>query len=315
MGFDILKKEDFDSKDNMCNMEGMCLVQAYSKQPTKNGGSFIGGTLSVPDGVISFKSWSNSAAFTAFAESDLKGKVVLVRGSVNVYNGMKSMIVDSAALVADSILSEAGITADDFLFSKYNIDSYYNKFVSVMEKNLSENAFKVFSTIMETYGDRFKNEYAAIFYHDACRGGLLAHSLKVCQIASIASLYPSVLDWVGKDLLYLGCALHDIGKILEYNMGDISEEGKVLSHLVSGALIIANDFGDLISDTMGSKFLYELLSVVSCHHGEAGEPPRTVAAYVVHLMDKMDSTMTGLNTLLADAKKGDVQQFDGFKLS
>lgn len=312
---EVLKKETLDNASDRFGINGVCLVQTYTKQPTKNGGSFVGGTLSVPDGVVQFKAWSNSRAYEQFTSSDLKGKIVGMYGEVNLYNGTKSIIVSDVDVLSESALEEIGLSVEDFMYSKYNVDSYYDKFVSVMKKNLSEDALKVFSAIMDKYGVRFKSEFAAIYHHDACRGGLLAHSLKVCQVASIVSLYPNILNWVGKDLLYLGCALHDIGKISEYNMGDISEEGKVLSHLISGALMIATEFGDLISNTMGERFFYELLSVVSCHHGEVGEPPRTVAAYVVHLIDKIEAVMTGLNTQLDGATKGDVQQYDGFKLS
>lgn len=310
-----LLKSEVEGLSDKFGVDGLCLVQSYSKQPTKNGGSFIGGLLSTSEGDISFKAWSNSWAYTSFTESELKGKVVSLSGEVNVFNGTKSIIVSRVEVVSEETLNAMGVSAEDFMFIRYNVEAYYEKYVSILKNNLSEEAFRVFSAIMEKYGERVKSEFAAVSHHDSCRGGLLAHSLKVCQVASIVRLYPNVLKWVGGDLLYLGCAIHDIGKIMEYNMGDISEEGKILSHLVSGAILVASEFGDLISSTMGEKFLYDLLSVVSCHHGEFGEPPRTVAAYVVHLIDKMESVMTSLNEQLEGSIRGDVMQFDGFKLS
>ena len=89
----------------------------------------------------------------------------------------------------------------------------------------------------------------------------------------------------------------------------------MLSHLITGALIIANEFEEVICNELGDRFFYDLISIISSHHGEFGEPPRTVAAYVVHKLDIVDSVFTSLNEALEDAKKGDVQMFDGFKLS
>lgn len=296
-------------------VSGICLLQTYSKQPTKNGSFYMGGTLTTNDGSMSFKSWGNSSAFRLMEEDDIKGCIVQVDAEVNVYNGMKSLIVSYIKVLTSDMINELGITATDFMYSKYNVDAYFVKFNGLMEKNLSEGGMRVFNAVMDKYGERFKQEFAAMHHHDNCKGGLLAHSLKVCQIASIVSLYPNILNWVSKDLLYLGCALHDIGKINEYNLGDISEEGKVLSHLITGALILANEFEDVICNELGDRFFYDLISVISSHHGEFGEPPRTVAAYVVHKLDIVDSVFTSLNETLEDAKKGDVQMFDGFKLS
>ena len=296
-------------------IKGLCLVQSYSKQPTKNGGFFIGGVLSTDEGTVDFKAWSKSLAFKLLDCNELKGCIVNIEGEVNEFGSTKSVIISYVSVLNSEKIEEMGIVETDFMYSKYNVSAYYTKFVGTMEKNLSENCMKVFNAVMEKYGDRFKEEFAAMHHHDNCKGGLLAHSLKVCQVASIVSLYPSILDWVGKDLLYLGCALHDLGKVSEYSLGDISEEGKTLSHLVMGPIILATEFEEIICSELGDRFFYELLSVLSSHHGEHGEPPRTVAAYVIHKLDMLESIFSSLNDHLVDAKKGDVQQFDGFKLS
>jgi 3'-5' exoribonuclease len=294
---------------------GVCLLQTYSKAPTKNGGFYIGGTLSTSDGSIPFKAWGSSDCFRTLDETDLKGSIVVCDAEVNIYNGQRSLIVSSVRVLTDDMLTEMGLTQTDFMYSKYNVEAYWEKFDKAMEKNLSANAYEVFNTIMEKYSDRFKEEFAAMYHHDNCRGGLIAHSLKTVQIATIVSLYPNIMNWVSKDLLYLGCALHDIGKIVEYSLGDMSDEGKAVSHPVIGAVMLATEYADLITEKLGERFFYELISVVSSHHGDMGERPRTVAAYVVHKLDMIEALFTGLNEQLEDAKKGDVQQYDGYKLS
>ena len=42
------------------------------------------------------------------------------------------------------------------------------------------------------------------------------------------------------------------------------------------------------------NFYYEIVSVLQGHHGEFGDAPVTVLAYIVHLIDMLDSQTTGI---------------------
>lgn len=291
----------------------VCLCTTYSKQPTKNGGSFMGGNLSFKDGQVGFKAWGNSRAFNTLDETLLAGKVVEITAEVNVYQGVKSLVVSAIREVPQSELDSVGLTASDFMYSKYNIEAFYDAYMAFLKKNLSEKAFGVFNTIMADVKERFCMEYAASFYHDSCKGGLLAHSLKVVQMASSIKRYPNILKHVSPDLLYFGSAVHDIGKIREYANGAMSKEGLKLSHNVSGVLMM-DKYHDLIVGELGEDFFTGVCSIISGHHGEVGEPPRTVAAYVVHLLDLIESRLAGLDDMLSKSEDGRVV-CDGFKLS
>lgn len=311
---DKLSIQKLESMGDRFPVEGVCLLQAYTKQPTKNGGSYFGGTLSTSEGTVAFKAWSNSLAYRSLDEDDLRGSIISIRGEINIFNGTKSIILNAFSVESIELLEEMGLSESDFMYSKYNVDAYWLKLDSVLSKNLSKEAFGVWNIIMDKYGDRFKDEFAALYHHDNCRGGLLAHTLKVCQIANIVSLYPNLVNKLGKDLLYLGCALHDIGKVLEYNMGDISNSGRINSHMVLGVVILAEEFKRVITEALGEKFFYDLVSVISSHSGDFGEHPRTVASYIIHMLDNIDSKFAALNDSIED-NTGDVIMFEGYKLS
>ena len=67
-----------------------------------------------------------------------------------------------------------------------------------------------------------------------------------------------------------------------------------------------------IINLKGEDFYYSLISIISQHHGEYGEAPRTVAAYVIHQLDCLDSTLT----LLDEVSMADGQiSFNSMKLS
>ena len=311
----VLKVENIIKNDDKFPVTTLCLCQAYSRQPTKTGGSFIGGTLSFSDGTLSFKSWSSTRAYESLLGTDLSGKIVEVTAEVNVYQGSKSLIVQAIKEVDSDTLDSVGLKISDFMCSKYNQGAYWDAFLTLLKKNLSEKAWSVLNTIIgdENIKERFCNEFAALFYHDNCMGGLLAHTLKVTQMASLVKRYPNIAKKVSTDLLYFGCAIHDIGKIREYSNGAISKEGIWISHNVSGILVLEK-YSDLIKSNLGEDFYIGLCSVISGHHGEAGEPPRTVAAYVVHLLDHLESRLTSLDEMLATSEDGRIV-YEGFKLS
>lgn len=306
--FDVEKAVEMPDKSKV---SGICLLVNCSKQPTKNGSNFFAGVLSTEKGQVSYKAWSNSAAFVLLDSGDMSGKVVYVAGAVSEYQGTKSVILDTVRRIEPERLKAMGVSERDFMFGKYDSDYYWNAFNAVVKKNVSENAYKCFQGLLNGYEDDFKSEFAAITHHDNCKGGLLAHSFKVCSLAVVIKLYPEVLKRIGKDLLYVGCALHDIGKLDEYSNGAMSESGKRVSHMFcGGARVMENK--DLVVGLMGEQFYYDLISIMVGHHGKFGDPPRTVAAYVVHKLDLLDSVFTSLNELL-EKNTGSVQ-YEGFIL-
>lgn len=115
-------------------VSGVCLLQTYSKAPTKNGGFYMGGTLSTSDGSIPFKAWGSSDCFKTLDETDLKGSIIMCIAEVNIFNGQRSLIVSSIRVLNDEVLAEMGLTQTDFMYSKYNVDAYWEKFDKTMER-------------------------------------------------------------------------------------------------------------------------------------------------------------------------------------
>lgn len=302
---DNLNYEEFQKGIDGALVGGVCLIQTYQKQPTKTGGTFIGGKLSTKEGTIDFKAWSSSNAYKCLSDNEMVGKCALIAGGVNIYNGMKSIVLQSAVEVENA-------NPLDYMLMKYNVDAYYEKLHEIMRKNCSENGYKVFDMIISKHAERFKHEFAATFHHDACVGGLLAHTFKMCQMISMVRIYPNISNKVSRDLLYVGCALHDIGKIYEYENGSLSHVGEVISHTTLGIPII-EEFHDNITDLMGEEFFCALMSIISGHHGEYGEPPRTVVAYVIHLIDLLESTLEGLDKVI-EGSDSDIIRYSDFKL-
>lgn len=307
-------KNTINSMDEGTWVRGYALIQNYSLLPQKNGGQYISGQLQVK-GQVPFKVWSNTDADSVYVtminnSDSIKNSICMVEAMVNKYGGVTSLILNKLIAVDEGKL---GLSKSDFFEEVYDADKWYNTLMTVLHKNCSEKAINLFENLINPIFDRFKNEFAAVYHHDNCKSGLLAHTTKVVRIATIVKMYPALFERLSPDVLFLSCALHDVGKIVEYNDGIISERGKMLSHHTFGVLFLV-DNKDLICSSMGDDFFYELLSVVEQHHGEYEERPRTVLAYVVHKLDAIDAHLTSLNSLISEGNTGDQIQYDGYKL-
>jgi 3'-5' exoribonuclease len=101
---------------------------------------------------------------------------------------------------------------------------------------------------------------------------------------------------VNKNYVVLGAILHDICKIYELSQGPVveySDEGKLVGHLVKSVEIV-DHFTSKIKG-FPSVLKMHIKHILLAHHGEYefGSPklPQTSEAYLVHLIDFMDSKM------------------------
>jgi 3'-5' exoribonuclease len=103
--------------------------------------------------------------------------------------------------------------------------------------------------------------------HHAYLGGLLEHTVAVTTLAhELCQLHPKL----NSDLLLTAAIVHDLGRTREFHLGaeiGLSEEGRLLGHVVIGERMIAERAGGLDE----SRRL-ALLHCVLCHHGPASAP-------------------------------------------
>lgn len=306
----ILNAEALKTKSDNEVVTGLFLVKEYTKKSTKTGSFYIDGVLECK-GTLFFKAWGNSDAFDVFQDYDLSGKVCMGVCKVNLYGGSLSLIVDTVKPIN---LDGTGITISDFFTSKYDVDSYFSAILGMLKKSVDEPSQRVFQIVMKDLVDRFKVEFAAKGHHDNCRGGLVAHTYKVLYMMKMVKFYTEILRVEGNlNLLYLGAALHDIGKVYEYSDGAISGMGKIVSHHTFGVEILVSHKDEIVA-LVGEEFFYRLCAVIEQHHGEYEETPRTIEAYIIHLVDKFESSLQVLDQKLEGLNRGDQIQIDTMKL-
>jgi 3'-5' exoribonuclease len=127
--------------------------------------------------------------------------------------------------------------------------------------------------------------------HHAYLGGLLEHTVAV---ASLAVEVCQVHSRLSQDLLLTAAIVHDLGRTREFTYGaeiGLSEEGRLLGHLVIGERLISERAG-MLDDTRRLA----LLHCVLCHHGPTGAPGgrfASVEALTLYRLNALDASVKG----------------------
>lgn len=145
----------------------------------------------------------------------------------------------------------------------------------------------------QEYGPVFAQAYGAQKIHHAFAGGLLQHTHALLRLVlAVAPLYG--LD---TELLLIGALFHDIGKTEEFRTQPALETtlaGGLLGHLVL-SLSILLDMKKRIPD-FPEPLSVRLQHLIVSHHGEkeygSPEVPKTREAYLLHVLDLLDSRMS-----------------------
>ena len=153
---------------------------------------------------------------------------------------------------------------------------------------------------------------AAKSIHHAYMGGLLEHTLNVCNICKQICYIYTDLD---QDILLTAAALHDLGKSREISAGvsrEYSDQGKLLGHIILG-LDMMEPFLARAKE-LGPDLIMHFKHIILSHHGELefGSPkrPKTKEAFVLHYADNLDAKLGTLDRALGD--KQEVDDEEGF---
>ena len=287
-------------------IETVAFIKRYDVRPAKNNNKFMDGMLEMK-GSVPFKVWSG-ATFDELEKYDYRNMVCFVKAKVNEFNGNKSLILNEV-----KALEEGSYDPSDFFEEKYQANAYWEALCKLMKKHCTPEGLQIFEKVFGDIEDRFKVEFAARSHHDAVRSGLLAHTYKLVFIMTrMIKLYPNISKRIDTDIPSLGVALHDIGKIYEYTNGVIEGNGLLVSHHTFGVEMLSK-YKEFIIGLKSEEFYYRLLSIIEQHHGEYEETPRTLEAYLVHMVDNFDSTYQAIDESI---EKGSTTiSFGGFKLN
>lgn len=229
--------------------------------------------------------------------------------SVDSYNGGVSCKLVGIHNVYDKV---------DIIKWYKKLDSQYNgnALITNLKGVVSEEALALVIKMFNENAKELSMAMAAQYggYHDGVIGGLLNHLRKLVKYGSVAmGEYSKTFTQTERDLVFLGLVLHDMGKLYELKDGAYWEES-IVPHTVSGIWFLEK-YREDIEGRYGRMFYLELVAIISQHHGEFGERPKTVYAYLVHVIDLLDSRVSGLQKKLDEGTTADSHYFDEFRLA
>lgn len=266
------------------------LVKYIASAEGKDGKSYLNLILADNSGEIEARKWHGAETIIGQIRS---GDVVIVNGKMNQFQGRLQMIVSEM-----SKLNEDQIKREDYIQKSGSApEAMFLELVNIVT-TLEEVYIKDLLLSMlhdPEIARRLKLWQAGKSIHHAYQSGLLEHILSCTNLALILSPHYKV----NRSYVVAGCILHDLCKIYELTEGpvvDYTDEGKLVGHLVQG-LELVDQFAYKIKNFPHNVKLH-LKHILLSHHGEYeyGSPkiPSTSEAYLVHLIDYMDSKMSSL---------------------
>ena len=288
-------------------VEDVYLVANKDLKTTRTGSMYLQLELVDRSGRIGAKFWdANEGLLNAFEIDDF----LRVRGSVDVYQGVKQLVLTDFRAI-----SEEGLNLADFLPTlEGDIDALFEELRAAVAAVTNPHLRIVIDAFLsdEALMAQFRQAPAAVRYHHAYLGGLLEHTLAVVRLAQVViGRYASV----DRDLLLTGAFLHDIGKTAEMSYTrtfDYTDEGNLLGHLIIGLNLVERKVREWEVRT-GDSFPEELLAVLEhliiSHHGEyefgSCKLPMTPEAMALHHLDNLDAKLTAMARQISEDPDAD----------
>ena len=305
----ILTKEMIEQSTDGTIVEGLVYLRYLKKTISTKNTPYLAGEIETKEkfGVVM---WSKCPDYAKLENTELLNTLVLISGIINEYAGRKSIQLNSVTPVDPNVY---GINIDDLKCIRYNKDVYARCLIDEVNKNMSQKGVELFNIIFKTQEqdglwNKFIVEYAAKSYHDNCESGLLAHTYKCLRLFKYLT---GPYKWIQQletteisessdivDLLYLGIILHDVGKVFEMNEG-IYTPDSFNSHRILGLEVLFENKQEILS-RYNSHWYQALISIIDGHHNgkNDSEKAKTLYAYIVHKVDEMEATFTGIGQLL-----------------
>jgi len=269
-------------------VQGTYVVKQKEVRTTRNGDAFLSLKLGDRTGDIQAILWRASKEMIGSFEAD---DFVRVRGKVETYRNTLQMNLDNLMWV-----DPASVDPSAFLPSTgFDVDEMADRLIHIMLSLSNVDLKRLIQAFLDDgeFLQTFKRAPAAVNYHHAYLGGLLEHTLSLCEVWLLIS--PRYFE-VDRDMVLAGIFFHDIGKTKELSADhalQYTDEGRLVGHLMQGVLMLeekSREVGDI-----PEELIVRLRHVILSHHGlpewGAVRLPMTPEAIAIHHLDNLDAKL------------------------
>jgi len=254
---------------------------------TKSGSPYLALELRDRTGVVPGRAFQNADALAGRFE---RGDLVRVAGRVERFRDELVLEVTRIARVAES----DRVDPTRFLPSAYRDLDELDGFLEHLAGEVYDRSYR--SLLERLLADQplraaLRRAPCSRAGHHAYLGGLLEHTVAVATLAhETCQLHPKL----NCDLLLTAAITHDLGRTREFTYGaeiGLTDEGRMLGHLVIGERMLAPRCGDL-----DEQRRLALLHCVLCHHGPGSAPGgrfASVEALALYRLNSLDASIKG----------------------
>lgn len=265
------------------NVDGVFACTRKDRLTTRTGSPYL---------ALELRDRTGSAPARAFRDADRlaggfeRGDLVRVTGVVERFRDQ--LVVEVASVFRVGGEDEAG-DPGRFLPSAYRDLDELDGFLEHLAREVYDRQLRaLLDELLADPGLRvaWRRAPCTRAGHHAYLGGLLEHTVAVATLAhELCQLHPRL----NSDLLLTAALLHDLGRTREFTYGaeiGLSEEGRLLGHLVIGERLISARAGML-----DDEHRFGLLHCVLSHHGTSSAPggrfalPEAAALYRLNALD------------------------------
>ncbi len=244
------------------DVRGVFACTRKDRLTTRSGSPYLALELRDRTGTVPARAFANA---DALAGRFKRGELVRVSGRVERFRDelVLELVDIGRVAVDDAELSQ-------FLPSAYRDLDELDGFLEHLVSEVYDRRYR--ALLDELLADRalraaWRRAPCTRSGHHAYLGGLLEHTVAVTTLAhDLCQLHPRL----NSDLLLTAAVVHDLGRTREFTYGaeiGLTDEGRLLGHLVIGERILSERSGGLDDDRR-----LELLHCVLCHHGPASAP-------------------------------------------
>ena len=256
---------------------------------TRTGSPYLALELRDRSGTIAARAFQRADELAGRFE---RGELVRVSGRVERFR--EQPVLEVADIVSVGDTGSGGVDPAQFLPTAYRDLDELDGFLEHLAREVGDRRFA--RLLEELLGDtalraEWRRAPCTRAGHHAYLGGLLEHTVAVATLAlEVCQLHVRL----NQDLLLTAAIVHDLGRTREFVYGaeiGLSEEGRLLGHLVIGERIVSEHAG-MLDDQRRLALLHCLLS----HHGPAGAPGgrfASVEALTLYRLNALDASVKG----------------------
>ncbi len=278
------------------SVQSLFLAKSKTLLKDKKGKSYMSFLLSDSTGDVDAKAWDNVDQLEGQFDS---GDIILVKGIVQLYQNRKQVVIHKIERY------EGEVDLKDYIqSSKVHPENLYLELTKIVDEVKSVALRTLILGVLSdpTIKPLLLIAPAAKSVHHAKFGGLLEHIVSIVKLAKLVGQnYPQI----NMDLLVFGAIFHDIGKIWELKIDDggirYTDRGRLIGHMVMACELVEKKTQSIFNFPQELKDICK--HMILSHHGkhEYGSPklPQTLEAYVLWMLDEMDSKIDSIQTAMS----------------